>query len=49
MNREVTLSEAAAAKLPSKEKLAQLVEVDYATVLANRQAWMDRLQREVQL
>jgi putative spermidine/putrescine transport system substrate-binding protein len=49
MNREVTLSDTAAAKLPSKDKLAQLVEVDYATVLANRQAWMDRLQREVQL
>jgi len=48
MNREVKLSEAAAAKLPDKEKLSQLVEVDYATVLANRQAWMDRLQREVQ-
>jgi putative spermidine/putrescine transport system substrate-binding protein len=48
MNRQVKLSEAAAAKLPDKEKLAKLVEVDYATVLANRQPWMDRLQREVQ-
>jgi putative spermidine/putrescine transport system substrate-binding protein len=49
MNREVKLSDAAGAKLPSKEKLGKLVEVDYATVLANRQAWSDRLQREVQL
>ena len=48
MNREVKLSDAAAAKLPSKDKLAQLVEIDYATVLKNRQAWSDRLQREVQ-
>jgi putative spermidine/putrescine transport system substrate-binding protein len=48
MNREVMLSDAAAAKLPDQEKLSKLVEVDYATVLANRQAWMDRLQREVQ-
>jgi putative spermidine/putrescine transport system substrate-binding protein len=48
MNREVKLSDAAAAKLPDQEKLSKLVEVDYATVLANRQAWMDRLQREVQ-
>jgi putative spermidine/putrescine transport system substrate-binding protein len=48
MNREVKLSDAAAAKLPSKDKLAQLVEIDYGTVLKNRQAWSDRLQREVQ-
>jgi putative spermidine/putrescine transport system substrate-binding protein len=48
MNREVKLSDAAAAKLPDKEKLAKLVEVDYPTVLANRQSWMDRLQRDVQ-
>lgn len=48
MNREVKLSDAAAAKLPSKDQLAQLVEIDYATVLKNRQAWSDRLQREVQ-
>ncbi|HVM81164.1 MAG TPA: extracellular solute-binding protein [Stellaceae bacterium] len=47
MNREVKLSEAAAAKLPDQQKLSQLVEVDYATVLQNRQAWMERLQREV--
>ena len=47
MNREVKLSEAAAAKLPDQQKLSKLVEVDYATVLQNRQAWVDRLQREV--
>ena len=49
MNREAKVSDAMAAKLPSKEKLGKLVEVDYATVLANRQAWSDRLQREVQI
>jgi putative spermidine/putrescine transport system substrate-binding protein len=48
MNREVKLSDAAAAKLPDQEKLSKLVEVDYATVLGSRLAWMDRLQREVQ-
>lgn len=48
MNREVKLSETAAAKLPDKAKLAKLVEVDYAAVLAKREQWMDRLQREVQ-
>jgi putative spermidine/putrescine transport system substrate-binding protein len=47
MNSTVQLSPAAAAKLPSKEKLSKLVEVDYTTVLANRQAWTDRLQREI--
>jgi putative spermidine/putrescine transport system substrate-binding protein len=47
MNRDVKLSAAAAAKLPDPEKLTKLVEVDYTTVLANRQAWTDRLQREV--
>ena len=47
MNRQVKLSAAAAAKLPDQEKLSKLVEVDYTTVLANRQAWTDRLQREV--
>jgi putative spermidine/putrescine transport system substrate-binding protein len=47
MNREVKLSEAAAAKLPDQQKLSKLVEVDYATVLQNRQTWMERLQREV--
>ena len=47
MNREVKLSEAAAAKLPDQQKLSKLVEVDYATVLKNRMAWVDRLQREV--
>jgi putative spermidine/putrescine transport system substrate-binding protein len=46
-NKEVKLSDAAAARLPDKEKLAHLVEIDYFTVLNNRQAWMDRFQREV--
>lgn len=46
-NKDVKLSEAASAKLPSKDKLAKLVEIDYFTVLKNRQAWMDRFQREV--
>jgi putative spermidine/putrescine transport system substrate-binding protein len=46
-NKEVKLSETAAALLPSKDKLAKLVEIDYFTVLKNRQAWMDRFQREV--
>jgi putative spermidine/putrescine transport system substrate-binding protein len=46
-NKDVKVSEAAAAKLPSKDKLAKLVEIDYFTVLKQRQAWMDRFQREV--
>jgi putative spermidine/putrescine transport system substrate-binding protein len=46
-NKEVKLSDAAAAKLPSKDKLAHLVEIDYFTVLKNRQAWVDRFQREI--
>jgi putative spermidine/putrescine transport system substrate-binding protein len=46
-NRDVKLSPAAAAKLPGPDKLAKMVEIDYVTVLKNRQAWMDRFQREV--
>jgi len=46
-NKEVKLSDAAAALLPSKDKLAKLVEIDYSTVLKNRASWMDRFQREV--
>ena len=46
-NKEVVLSDAAAARLPSKEKMAKLVEIDYYTVLKNRPAWVDRFQREV--
>lgn len=46
-NKDVKLSAAAAAKLPSKEKLAKLVEIDYFTVLKNRDAWVNRYQREV--
>lgn len=48
MNREVKLSPAAAARLPDQEKLSKLVEIDYATVLKNRQEWVSRLQREVE-
>lgn len=47
-NRKVTLSEAAAARLPSKERLAKMAEIDYFAVLKNRQAWTDRFLREVQ-
>lgn len=47
-NRDVSLSAAAAAKLPSKDRLTKLAEIDYFTVLKNRQAWMDRFIREVQ-
>ncbi len=47
-NRKVTLSEAAAARLPSKERLAKLAEIDYFAVLKNRQVWTDRFLREVQ-
>ena len=46
-NKEVKVSEAAAATLPSKDKLAKLVEIDYFTVLKERQGWIDRFQREV--
>jgi putative spermidine/putrescine transport system substrate-binding protein len=46
-NKEVKLSDAAAARLPGKDKLAKLVEIDYFTVLRERQAWLDRFQREV--
>ncbi len=46
-NRQVKITPAAAARLPSPDKLAKMVEVDYFTVLKNRQAWMDRFQREV--
>lgn len=46
-NQDVKLSDATAAKLPSKEKLAKLVEIDYFRVLQNRQAWVERFQREI--
>ncbi len=48
MNREVKLSPAAAERLPDQQKLSQLVQVDYATVLKNYQAWRDRLEREIE-
>jgi putative spermidine/putrescine transport system substrate-binding protein len=46
-NKDVKLSDAAAARLPSKDKLAKLVEIDYFTVLRDRQAWLERFEREV--
>lgn len=46
-NKDVVLSEAAAARLPSKERMSKLVEIDYFTVLKNRPVWVDRFQREV--
>lgn len=48
MNREVKLSPAAAERLPDQEKLSQLVEVDYATVLKNSDKWRDRLLKEIE-
>jgi putative spermidine/putrescine transport system substrate-binding protein len=47
-NKKVKLSAAAAAKLPNQEKLSTMVEIDYYTVLKNRDAWVSRFQREVQ-
>ena len=44
-NTKVKLSAAAAAKLPNQEKLSTMVEIDYYTVLKNRDAWVDRFQR----
>lgn len=46
-NKDVKLSDAAAARMPSKDKLANLVEIDYFTVLKNRQDWTERFKREV--
>lgn len=46
-NTKVKLSAAAKAKLPNQEKLATMVEIDYFAVLKNRDAWVDRFQREV--
>jgi putative spermidine/putrescine transport system substrate-binding protein len=46
-NKDVKLSPEAAAKLPDAAKLSHMVEIDYYAVLANRQAWVDRFQREL--
>jgi putative spermidine/putrescine transport system substrate-binding protein len=47
MDRELKLSANAAARLPSADKLSKLVEIDYFTVLHDRQNWVDRFQREL--
>lgn len=46
-NRNVHLLPEAAARLPDAAKLAHMVEINYYAVLQNRQAWVDRFQREV--
>jgi putative spermidine/putrescine transport system substrate-binding protein len=46
-NKKVKLSDEAAAKLPNQEQLSTMTEIDYFAVLRNRDAWVDRFQREV--
>lgn len=46
-NPKAVLSAEAAAKLPDAARLSHMVEIDYYAVLANRDAWVDRFQREL--